>query len=75
MVESKTVFQKLQAACIGGVKVPHLMSLPVVSHLNGKYDLSITYIKNKLDPILAEKLYGLFSCTYWVVWLTKSPSG
>ena len=70
MVESETVFQKLQAACIGGVKVPHLMSLPVVSHLNGKYDLSITCIKNKLDPIL-----GLFSCTYWVVRLTKSPSG
>lgn len=56
MVESETVFQKLQAACIGGVKVPHLMSLPVVSHLNGKYDLSITCIKNKLDPILAQKL-------------------
>ena len=55
MVESETVFQKLQAAC-SGVKVPHLMSLPVVSHLNGKYDLSITCIKNKLDPILAEKL-------------------
>lgn len=47
MVESETVFQKLQAACISGVKV---------SHLNGKYDLSITCIKNKLDPILAEKL-------------------
>lgn len=41
MVESETVFQKQQAACIGGVKVPHLMSLPVVSHLNGKYELVI----------------------------------
>lgn len=41
MVESETVFQKLQAACIGGVKVPHLTSLPVVSHLNGKYELAI----------------------------------
>ena len=75
MVESETVFQKQQTACIGGVKVPHLMSLPVVSHLNGKSELAITCIKNKLDPILAEKLEGLFSCTYWVVWLTKSPSG
>lgn len=56
MVESETVFQKQQAACIGGVKVPHLMSLPVVSHLNSKYELAITCIKNKLDPILAEKL-------------------
>ena len=56
MVESETVFQKLQVACIGGVKVPHLMSLPVVLHLNGKYELAITCIKNKLDPILAEKL-------------------
>lgn len=60
MVESETVFQKLQAACISGVKVPHLMSLPVVSHLNGKYDLSITCIKNKLDPTLAEKLKACF---------------
>lgn len=60
MVESETVFQKQQAACISGVKVPHLMSLPVVSHLNGKYDLSITCIKNKLDPILAENFKACF---------------
>ena len=36
MVESETVFQKLQAACIGGVKVPHLMSLPVVGERKEK---------------------------------------
>lgn len=60
MVESETVFQKQQAACISGVKVPHLMSLPVVSHLNGKYDLSITCIRTNLIRFLLKNFKACF---------------
>ena len=56
MIDTETIFRQLQMNCIGGVKVPHLMSLPVISNSDGKYEMAVFLVFFTAEDICLNRI-------------------